>query len=1196
MRVINNTAFKACTIISFTALAVLFSAWETLPTKNAGSQNVLPLGFSQKIWFKCIAAQKMFLSKVLVVPPSEGFLADNFIPCSSDAYLDVYTDGLRLDIPKTMSFPTASNIDSVRAEIVYSGTFTPPNPITILGSNGVTYTAWKQAIVGDDDAWVYNFHIPVGVSSLTYENEDEEYKAQSLTAFVYRSGVANPQSITEIHVQEKFHHTTKVFNVTIPTAATARDVNVKVPLTELSYDGRTLTVQATVNGSTQTITKTYGPGEDDFPAGCCSDILAFNFNNVPGAVDEVVVTCISPTNNGQSILIAGVISVGVECPTGPEICYDGVDNDGDGLVDWNDSECVQLNGIVFEDQNYGGGAGRTLTAAGDIRVPNARVELYSAAGNFLASTLTDNTGTFRFGVNPSLTYFVRAVNSTVKSQRSAGAAATNTIPVMTFRVNASSGTATNVTNYVGGENPAVADAPANTTSLSLNTTTLQINGQQAQSVTRVLSPASGTFSGLRFGFNFNTVVNTNASGQGSLAAVVTNMEVLGGESTMAQAGFRMNNGVSEALPSGYESTIFMIGNGTVRPGLRAGLANQLTSGIAVIGNGTTTISHILNLANASRSILDGTTQTYNIGDTNTGTFGTGGIVGVDNLALCTVQRPEVELNKNIVGFDNVRDCGFRGFAIFGKGTLEFSHENTRNITLEQNVLGSKASSIADFGGYTDYIIGSFDADSCSVRNNIVAYGTWKGIHLDEDSDGWEITCNEFVGNGSTNFGAGAVHLETNTVNTLVQGNLFYNNGTGISLQQDGSVTTTGHRIINNTIRNNNYEGIRTYVGGSSNNNIVISKNRIHNNRQGILLNKADNVTMTQNLIHSHTMLGIDLDAPVDGASEGIVTVNDANDADVGNSFNGAVNDILNFPVIGAASILTSTIQVTYSLDVPTPNPSGVTGYRIEFFANNVADPSGHGEGEIYIGSVTTTNDASNVTISLSLPTGVSLGQFISATTTELDGSTDGFGSTSEFSGTITITGCVVANPVVAGVITVNSAGDTNDTTPGDGYCFDQNCECTLRAAIQEANAYAGTNTVAFNIPLADPRYFNPDGTANNGDEYFNIQLLLGHLPTITEAVTIDGLTQPNAACVPNVFTALHSSIGGNKPKSLLILVNANQVPSLTTYWRSTVTNVVLRGLAMLNYTLTLPGGTYSIEPQNANSSLLLECTIMCTDN
>ncbi|MBK8567870.1 MAG: CSLREA domain-containing protein [Saprospiraceae bacterium] len=354
--------------------------------------------------------------------------------------------------------------------------------------------------------------------------------------------------------------------------------------------------------------------------------------------------------------------------------------------------------------------------------------------------------------------------------------------------------------------------------------------------------------------------------------------------------------------------------------------------------------------------------------------------------------------------------------------------------------------------------------------------------------------------------------------------------------------------------------------------------------------------MTQNLIHSNTVLGIDLDAPIDGATEGIVTLNDANDADVGNSFNGAVNDILNFPVINTASILGNNLQVTYSLDAPTPNPSGVTGYRIEFDANTTADPSGHGEGEIYIGAVTTTNDANAVTVNLSIPSGVAPGYSISATTTELDGSSDGFGSTSEFSGTVTIAGCVVANPVVAGVITVNSAGDTNDTSPGDGYCFDQNCECTLRAAIQEANAYAGTNTVAFNIPLADPRYFNPDAIANNGDEYFNIQLLLGHLPTITEAVTIDGLTQPNAACTPNVFTALHPSIGGSKPRNLLILVNANQVPSLTTHWQSTVTNVLLRGLAMLNYTLTLPGGTYSLQPLNVNSSLMLECTIMCTDN
>jgi CSLREA domain-containing protein len=47
--------------------------------------------------------------------------------------------------------------------------------------------------------------------------------------------------------------------------------------------------------------------------------------------------------------------------------------------------------------------------------------------------------------------------------------------------------------------------------------------------------------------------------------------------------------------------------------------------------------------------------------------------------------------------------------------------------------------------------------------------------------------------------------------------------------------------------------------------------------------------------------------------------------------------------------------------------------------------------------------------------------------------------------------------------TVNSSGDQSDVTPGDGICATSGATCTLRAAIQEANALPGSDTILFNI-------------------------------------------------------------------------------------------------------------------------------------
>ncbi len=82
-----------------------------------------------------------------------------------------------------------------------------------------------------------------------------------------------------------------------------------------------------------------------------------------------------------------------------------------------------------------------------------------------------------------------------------------------------------------------------------------------------------------------------------------------------------------------------------------------------------------------------------------------------------------------------------------------------------------------------------------------------------------------------------------------------------------------------------------------------------------------------------------------------------------------------------------------------------------------------------------------------------------------------------------------------GTLTVDSVGDGGDTDPGDGTCDDGNGNCTLRAAIEEANALPGTQTVAFGILGDGPHTIQPQSG----------------LPAITDPTIIDGYTQLGAS-------------------------------------------------------------------------------------
>ena len=82
----------------------------------------------------------------------------------------------------------------------------------------------------------------------------------------------------------------------------------------------------------------------------------------------------------------------------------------------------------------------------------------------------------------------------------------------------------------------------------------------------------------------------------------------------------------------------------------------------------------------------------------------------------------------------------------------------------------------------------------------------------------------------------------------------------------------------------------------------------------------------------------------------------------------------------------------------------------------------------------------------------------------------------------------------AAVFTVDSTTDAVDATPGDGSCATAGAECTLRAAIQEANALSGDDLIE--IP-AGTYTLTIAGTGENN-------CATGDLD-ITEEVTITGI-------------------------------------------------------------------------------------------
>jgi uncharacterized repeat protein (TIGR01451 family)/fimbrial isopeptide formation D2 family protein len=717
--------------------------------------------------------------------------------------------------------------------------------------------------------------------------------------------------------------------------------------------------------------------------------------------------------------------------------YDAITNSGEDVKVVAPPVDPKISGTVFEDPNYGGGAGRPLGTTGTIARPGAVVELYDPSGDFVTTTTTDTNGKYSFTVG-SGNFQIRVVNRTVTSSRNFTTPVPTTalLPVQTFRTNGNTGAAIPVLDRVGGEKPNNTDPPINT-----GTQTLAALNAITQSEVLSLTPlAVGTtdINGLDFGFNFDTIVNTRNSGQGSLRQFVLNSNALA-NTNLAQDG----------QPVGKEVSIFMIPLPAsplpIPPGLSAGLTSQLTTGRAVISLNTSLI-----ISDADTSI-DGRTQTTNVGDSNSGTLGTGTNVGVDNLPVLKLNAPEIEVinssgSSAIHGIDvNGANATIRGISIHGFGTATNNNGDillrATNPLVTENAIGFTALSFtAPTSNQSQSGIVINGATNATITNNIIGFTNERGIlggKASADLTGLTISGNEIKKPGNVSGTAGqhsAIELFPSTIgNVSITRNLLTDSqaDSGIAIRPAVSGTSASFLIQNNSILRNGAGnvsgfGVLLQATGTTTNDlqgIIIDKNIIDKNRRGIDSQQTA-VTISGNVVsNSLGGYGIAIEA---GKQKNKITQNSifgnvGIGIDLGNTANGITpnngtiyttisNRDLDYPLITSAILSSGTLTAKGYVG---NNPVGSATFgnlTLEFFIadNSPADQNGevilgdtrskpHGEGKTYIGSCTTDangifGDSTNPCV---LTNAGALGLTIATNITAT--ATDSNGNTSEFS-------------------------------------------------------------------------------------------------------------------------------------------------------------------------------------------------------
>lgn len=374
---------------------------------------------------------------------------------------------------------------------------------------------------------------------------------------------------------------------------------------------------------------------------------------------------------------------------------------------------------------------------------------------------------------------------------------------------------------------------------------------------------------------------------------------------------------------------------TIRGDFGGGSANVV--GGTAPGEGNTFSEGVNVLSRANDNVLVGNTFRWGLrisGDTFWGTCDRNRVGG-----------PTVAERNVLAGH------GYYGEEGFPTGTqLEVFH--ARDTLVQGNFVGTNATGTAEYVGRagTGGIAVGLGAVGTRVLDNLVS-----GIVM--------VGANHYQG---VRFGVGIAVVASatdtllagNTVGLAIDGLTPIPNVAGILVQSDPNGAPANTRVGDALLGGN-------HVAGNEQNGVQIGF-------------ATEGVELEANSIHDNGALGIDLF----GSGGAGVTPNDALDLDQGG------NHLQNFPVLTNALRIGHTLLLRGEL----ASEAGRT-YRLDFFASPTLDPSGHGEGERFLGSARVTTDAGGRAAFVARPDGLApTGWFVSATTTDL-----ARGETSEFS-------------------------------------------------------------------------------------------------------------------------------------------------------------------------------------------------------